>query len=428
MLTRRSVLWGAALPLAARTRPPDVLDLARRHVKIAEANGEQRMLWGRLGGSREERASAALVARQLGPFVDRATLEPLTVPVYRAVSWTLELNAAVLPSAVPLPADSRFVAPDPAPVVPWSERGGARGKWLFVANPPERNLVREENLYRQAVEAGAAGLVFAHSSGDGGWRCVPPLDRAFALRDAAYPELRRPIPCFSAGAADGDRIARGGTLKASIRYDPFFRRNADNAAGYLAGGIPKTVLFSAHLDSYFSGACDNATSLAALVALAARLKEAPKAKRASFWFLAQAAHHDGGLGMRAFLDADPARAAAISEVLMLEHLDAKGNNDRRAAYYGPQGWPEAEAATPRLCRETSLCLAEPAPARAMISDLFVLGERLADPPQWKTFCLIQSPPFYHTDHDTLENISREGVERAVEFHVRLLRETGALGG
>ena len=132
--------------------------------------------------------------------------------------------------------------------------------------------------------------------------------------------------------------------------------------------------------------------------------------------------------MRAFLDADPARASGISEVLLLEHLDAKGNNDRRAAYYGPRGWPEVEAATPRLCRETSLCLAEPAPVRAMISDLFVLGERLADPPQWKTFCLIQSPPFYHSDHDTLENISREGVERAVEFHWRLLRETGALGG
>lgn len=428
MVSRRSILWGAALPLAARGKAVDVLDLVRRHVKIAEANGERRMLWGRLGGSQEERASAALVSKQLGPFVDRAKLEPLTVPAYRATGWSLELNGAALASAVPLPADSRFVPPEPAPVVPWTEAANARGKWIFVANPAEKNLVREENLYRRAVESGAAGLVFAHASGDGGWKSVPPLDRAFAIRDAAYPELRRPIACFSVGAADGKKIAQGGVLKAAVRYDPFFQRQASNATGYLAGGIPKTVLFSAHLDSYFSGACDNATSLAALVALAARLQQIPRAKRASFWFLAQSAHHDGGLGMRAFLDAGPARASAITEVLMLEHLDAQGNNDRRAAYYGPQGWPEVEAAAPRLCRETSLCLVDPPPVKAMISDLFVLGERLASPPQWKTFCLIQSPPYYHTDHDTLENITREGVERAVEFHLRLLRETGSVGG
>ena len=427
MITRRTVLWGAAAPLALRAKTLDVLDLVRRHVRIAEANGEKRMLWGRLGGSQEERESAALVARQLGPLVDRARLEPLTVPAYRATDWTLELDGTALASAVPVPADSRFVAPEPAGVVPASEAAAARGKWIFVANTAERNLVREENLYRRAVEAGAAGLVFAHPAGDGGWKSVPPVDRAFAVRDAAYPELRRPIPCFAVGAADGEKLARGGLLKAAIRYDPFFKRQANNAVGFLAGGIPKTVLFSAHLDSYFSGACDNATSLAALVALAARLKAMPKAKRASYWFLAQSAHHDGGLGMRAFLDADAARAAAIGEVLMLEHLDAQGNNDRRAAYYGPAGWPAAEAATPRLCRETSLCLAEPAPVKAMISDLFVLGERLASPPQWKTFCLIQSPPFYHTDHDTLDKISREGVERAVEFHLRLLRETGSVG-
>ena len=63
MITRRTVLWGAAAPLALRAKTVDVLELVRRHVRIAEANGEKRMLWGRLGGSQEERVADSVRGR-----------------------------------------------------------------------------------------------------------------------------------------------------------------------------------------------------------------------------------------------------------------------------------------------------------------------------------------------------------------------------
>jgi hypothetical protein len=43
-----------------------------------------------------------------------------------------------------------------------------------------------------------------------------------------------------------------------------------------------------------------------------------------------------------------------------------------------------------------------------------------------SFCLIQAPPYYHTDHDTIDKISRAGMEAAVDFHMRLFEVIKAL--
>jgi hypothetical protein len=40
--------------------------------------------------------------------------------------------------------------------------------------------------------------------------------------------------------------------------------------------------------------------------------------------------------------------------------------------------------------------------------------------------LIKAPPYYHTDHDTMDKISRAGIEAAVDFHRLLLEAVGAL--
>ena len=37
----------------------------------------------------------------------------------------------------------------------------------------------------------------------------------------------------------------------------------------------------------------------------------------------------------------------------------------------------------------------------------------------KSFCLMNTPPFYHTDHDTLDRISAAGIRNAVNLHSML---------
>jgi hypothetical protein len=43
------------------------------------------------------------------------------------------------------------------------------------------------------------------------------------------------------------------------------------------------------------------------------------------------------------------------------------------------------------------------------------------------FCLINTPAYYHTDHDTLDKISAEGIGNAVRFHMRLLEGLHLIG-
>jgi hypothetical protein len=398
-------------------RQPDLLEIAAAHVRIGEASRGKAMLWGRLGGSEAENQSARLLARQLD--LPGVALRPVTYDAHRPVWWRLHAGDIELHSAFPAPFDARFPASLTAEVT--SDPGAARGKWLFyeseMQGSPARTAVREKNIYRQAVAAGASGLIFSlpHAA-----RAATPVDRAFAHLDAAYPDGRRPIPCFCVNAEDGGRLRHAGRASVEIRYDDRLRRHGRNVVAQLPGQGKLRVGIFNHLDCFFSGACDNATGIAVMAGLARRLRALPITRRhADFVFAALSSHHDGGRGMRA-LD-----LTGIQRAILLEHLDALGQdqagrfNDRRFAYYGSQAWPEdIRSLVPRLVRETSLMTAAPSAVEGCIGDLLVICGRLP------SFTLIQAPPYYHTDHDTLDKISGPGLEAAVEFHMRLFAELG----
>jgi hypothetical protein len=95
-------------------------------------------------------------------------------------------------------------------------------------------------------------------------------------------------------------------------------------------------------------------------------------------------------------------------------------NDQRVAYLGPDGWPEVRAALGKLVRASGVMSRDPETQHSCIADLYVNCGKV------KAFCLMNAPPIYHTNHDTLEWISGEGIGRAVDFHMRLLTEMGAI--
>lgn len=432
---------------AARGAPPpdDLLALAARFVEIAERGRGQRALWGRLGGSAEEAEAAELLAAALGPAVDALALEDFELTATRPRRWSLTLDGGVaLASAMPAPVDARFPeAPVRAPIVvvagdaDWSRVSGA---WAFLAatmkGTPALNSVRDGKLYERALEAGARGFVFSLPTPPGTWRIVPPVDKAYALADSRFPDGRRPIPGFCVDADDGARLAAaaGRELEGVVEAEARDRFPAANVVARIEGELPARVAVMSHLDSFFAGANDNASGLATLVGVARRLHEvrASGTRTASFELVGLAAHHDGGAGMRAFQARDPARFGSLAGIVLIEHTDAlAGNereaagwpadfNDKRQAFLGSQPWPELEAALPELVRETELMPVAPLTAHACISDLLVVCDRLP------TFSLIQAPPYYHTDHDTQDKVSRAGIEHAVEFHVRLLERAGFL--
>lgn len=430
-MLRRTLLSGIGSALVVRAAEPDLLAIAAAHVKLAEAGRVKTQLWGRIAGSVEEHASARLLARQLRPYVQSVKLESFSFDAHRPRRWEVRLSGRTLPSAMPAPFDARFpedVAQAPVlRVSPDQDWSVARGKWAFLESGTQGSaastLVREKLLYNRAVDAGAAGLLFSLPTPHGLWRSIVPVDKAYALKDDRHPDGRRPLPCFSLDADDGAAIRDGAIVYSSIRYEPELRHQAFNTVGFLPGGGETGVAIFSHLDSFFSGANDDATGIAATVGIAHRLSRLPRAARkADFYFVGLSAHHDGAAGMRAFLAAAPSRFARLRQLILLEHLDAVDSelNNQRMAFLGAKGWPEVRAALATLVKQSGVMTIDPPMQDACIADLLVTCGQV------NSFCLIAAPPFYHTDHDTLDKIGRTGIEAAVDFHMRLLQITGAI--
>lgn len=455
-ITRRTWLAGAAGAIGApwisrnavaqrSSSGSNALGLAAEYVNIALETEDERGLWGRLGGSAAERKAAYAFARQVAPYVDEIGTETFTFKAHRPESWTLRIQGGSrVRTAMPAPFDARF--PDGRTnagvhvIREDSDWDKVDGKWAYVAMAEiGSNEILDNLLYQRAVTANAAGLMFSLPAALGSqrWRAVLPVDKPYALRDARYPDGLRPIPCFCVDAVDGEAIANaaddGVELISLIQYAEETELEAKNAVAMLAGQGDMNILLTAHLDSFFHGANDDASGLAAMALIVRKLSELPpESRHATIWFAACAAHHDRGEGMRAFVAYDPARYESLNGCIAIEHVDAQlGDegaeagwtaplNDRRAAYVGPNGWPEIEAALPGLAQETGLMAQDAIVRKACTSDLHVVCE---DKP---TFCLIQSPPYYHSDHDTLDKITAEGIDNAVEFHLRILEAIGAV--
>lgn len=437
----------ASVAFPSEKLAPDWLALAAAHVRIAEATRDKNRLWGRLGGSEAERAAARLMERQLKAWLEAVELEPFSFAAHRPLRWRLKPEqGAVFASAMPTPFDARFsereVRAAVQQIVREEDWQHARGKWAFVHNAdPAKGIsaVREGLLYERAKASAAAGFIFSapYPKGLGAWRAVLPLDKPFALRDERYPDGRRPLLCFSVDATDGERLlatARAGhIIGGQVTHEARTQREGLNVVGYLPGQGRKRVAFFSHLDSFFSGANDNASGIATNVGLAARLAGLPIGmRRADFYFIGQSAHHDAGAGMRAFRAKDPRRFAALDYLILLEHTDAQAGREGTQA-----GWPanfnQQRRAFLKLADQNGLRQALPAlvrESRLMTAALPIvdecIGDLLAVCGEHPSFSLIQAPPYYHTEHDTLDKLSRAGIERAIDFHLRLLEVIGAV--
>jgi len=131
--------------------------------------------------------------------------------------------------------------------------------------------------------------------------------------------------------------------------------------------------------------------------------------------------------MRDWVARDPARFARTGQLFLLEHVDALDSeegraagwpmplNNNRTAYLGSDGWPEVRGLLPELAVNSGVMTVTPKMQDACIADLFVTCGQV------KSFCLMNTPPFYHTDHDTLDKISDHGIRHAVNFHLTLLQ-------
>ena len=144
--------------------------------------------------------------------------------------------------------------------------------------------------------------------------------------------------------------------------------------------------------------------------------EASCREAAADFYLWACRHHDGGRHA-AFRARDPKRYSSLTHAILVEHTDALGETKpkrragRRALTINARltwtkGWPEIKSALgtgqaqphdDHKSQTTDGC----------IGDLLVICGELV-------LLSDQGPPYYHTDHDTIDKISRAGIEAAVD--------------
>jgi hypothetical protein len=424
--------------------------VAEAHIKSTFEHRDAAQLWGRLGGSKAERASALLILEQMAPFVDAIGIEKVAILTHRPVNWSLKTGSGTeLTTAMPAPFDARVNATKGKHPVQWirtdSDWDHADGKWVYLRaemdGSPGRTNVRSDFLYQRAVAANAKGFIFSLPELPGRWQAVIPVDKPYAKIDLRYPDGIRPIPSFCIDAKDAaeleSSIERDESLSYDIRYAHAPAKSAQNkndvrgeftgynVVGTLKGPADRHIGIVTHLDSFFDGANDNASGMAVFVGLANALAALPEERRkATFHFAAISGHHDSGQGMRAYAENHGELLEKLDAMFLIEHTDVvtgdlegkgfpKNLNDLRAAYIGDNGWPEVEAVFVDLILETGLMKQPPRIVKGCIADLYVVCEKV------QPFCLIMGPPFYHTNHDTLDKITEEGMQRSLDFHMKL---------
>lgn len=431
------------LILAAMAPAPDLRlkEIAATHTAIAERDTRPK-IWGRIGGSPAEHASAAALRDQLKNILPQVTLEEFRFDAHRALDWSLQVDGTLLPTAMPAPFEAHFPAGERTaklqPIPPDGDWSITKDKWAFVQSTSTTstafNIVREKLLYQKAVAARAAGLIFALPTPQSSrWRSVVPVDKPYAVKDERYPGGIRPIPCLAIDSIDGAIAAKANIATAQLRYAPPSKLTGRNVVGYLPGSTDHATGIMCHIDSFFTGAIDNASGIAAMVGIAESLARLPRsARKSSFYFLGLSAHHDEAAGMRDWVARDRQRFARVKQLFLLEHVDAidteEGRkagwpmplNNQRTAYLGSEGWPELRALLPELVRKTNVMSIDPKMQNACIADLFVTCGQV------KSFCLMNAPPYYHTDHDTIDRISEQGIRNAATFHTMLLAALGLM--
>lgn len=208
-----------------------------------------------------------------------------------------------------------------------------------------------------------------------------------------------------------------------------------NILGWIPGqrNPEEFIVVTAHYDHIgmtgrriFNGADDNASGVAALLALADSLQKTPP--NHSVIFLATDAEEKGLIGANAFVSDPPVNLQQIKVNLNLDML-SQGGFKKRLYVFGPRIFPEFEQIYEETKDTAGLCLK---PGRQGVARGFAESRRI----NWRTvsdhgafhkkdipflFVGVNEHHLYHTENDTFENIQADFFVAAAETSLKLLQ-------
>lgn len=262
------------------------------------------------------------------------------------------------------------------------------------------------------------------------------------------------IPCFTLNQDDGlfleEVIAKSASvnparMRLALKTEEKTGRVAQNVLGFIPGSSDETVVLTAHMDSFFYGASDNASGIANLLALARHFnrKGAPKPRR-SMLFVGTSGHHvhdktDGSYS-NGVINLMQRHAEVLGKTVFVfnaEHPGAQHTVAQRELVTG-----EPWATTNSLENPMLVAVSNRSPALLKIlvdaiqryqipvishSNHYPVGDAIpfhaAGVP---VVNLITSGTWYHSSGDTPETLSMPGLERFTRSMARFLEAADQL--
>ena len=400
--------------------------------------------WGRIAGTKYETMTGDLVEskfRKLG-LTDIHRPEFSLPPQWVPTDWDFTATAGgkALKFSSLLPALGSASTP-PGGVemeAVWVGLGTAadfigrdvKGKAVIVhamLSPGEMGQSANlEGAFKRAIAAGAGALI-------GIWGYYDNMAVWQGFRDGSIGQQMAsmgPVPAFWLGFEDGkklrDLVAQGGVkVRMQVSAAMVSGQKSESVYGTLPGrvGADENILVMAHMDGYFEAALDNASGLAAVLALAEHYAKVPREqRRRNLIFIGTAGHHVGSPNARYLRDRkDLLDKTAL--MLNCEHIAVSQTENwqttlRRSTVVSPLRWWVNGSAN---LTEVTLG-AYKAFGVGVIGDMdpSATGEMGAIARLTPSVQLIRSPEAKHTDADIRAFVPSAGLEAVARAYAAII--------
>jgi hypothetical protein len=431
--------------------------------------------WGRLAGTRWAEQTVDYVAGELraagltdivkveAPFqgVDQTVsawqVTLLGLPEFGAGSADLELRSAFpmsqrpegpgLPGKEQLPPTTALSVTAPLVYVGAGTAADLAGKSIRgkiavmrVEPTPGVFYTNAARLPQQLVNAGAASVIVIYAA---------PGNMQLHYGSCAN------VPCFTLGGEDGEflmtAIARASAANVLDKLQLSLSQTIVNAIGqkgYLLVGrvrgknSAENLIVSAHTDGWFAGANDNASGVAALIALARHYGRGHRPAH-DMYFILSPGHHSPTASDQRFVQLYPEVCPANILALNLEHVGqqavyrsyfnpkgmgaAVSKYDNATFLYEPVNWdsPGREIMGSPMTAALKAALVESAqtaqftaPSRIKVGAVAELTALVAAGATGVQD--VEVSPWYHTSGDTAATVAPETLQRALVFYRTLL--------
>jgi hypothetical protein len=268
-------------------------------------------------------------------------------------------------------------------------------------------------------------------------------------------------PCFTVGGEDGQFlmavIAKAAAAnvfdKLKLSLSQTLQTNASSHAYMMVAKVAgqrsdENLVVSAHSDAWFSGANDNASGIAGLIALAKQFAAGPRPKHDMYFVLSPGHHSPTGATQRfAELYPDVARANIIA--INLEHIGQQGvyrsyfNQGRMGPSVSKYGVPmydlvpvNWDSAGREISGGPMTPVLKQVLADAAVRDQFTAPARFVGAPVAELAPIVaagatgiqdvETSIWYHTSGDTPATVSAESMQRVLLFYQDVLHQLDRL--